>query len=425
MEALIKRISPPELEYKGENDLRALIFDFNYSSHKGVSVYIRVFDGVIKKGDKLVFAAASKSFTVLEVGTFAPDTISKESLSAGEIGYVITGIKQAGIASVGDTLLKSGNSLPPLAGYMNPSPVVWASVYPESQDDFSELKQSLERLKLSDSSLSFEEESSGVLGRGFRCGFLGMLHLEIVTERLKREFNLDLTVTTPSITYEIEDEKGNRKNVYSPVHFPDDGSVRKVYEPWVELNIITPATYVGSIMQLLFDHEAVAGESETFGDGRIKLVVEMPLRELMRNFFGRIKTASSGYASLSYKIMQVREADVVRLDVLVADVLIPAFSRVISRRRAQEEAEQTVERLYKILPRQLFVTKIQAKSMGRILSAKKLSALKKDVTGHLYGGDITRKRKLWEKQKKGKKKLKERGKINIPHDVFLKMIRAD
>ena len=422
---LIVRISPPKFEYEHGDDLRALIFDFNYSSHKGVVVYVRVFDGIVKKGDRLILRAADKSFTALEVGIFSPDAIPRETLSAGEIGYVVTGIKRAGIASVGDTLFHSGSLLPALAGYMNPIPVVWASVYPESQDDFSELKQSLERLKLSDSSLSFEEESAGALGRGFRCGFLGMLHLEIITERLKREFNLELTVTTPSITYEIEDHKGHRESIYSPVYFPDDGSVKRIFEPWVKLNIITPASYISSIMQILHEHEAIAGDSETFGDGRVKFNVEMPLRELMRNFFGRIKTVSSGFASLSYNIIGMREADVVRLDVLVAERVVPAFSRVVSKRRVQEEAEQIVDRLCKILPRQLFVTKIQARSMGRILSAKKLSALKKDVTGHLYGGDITRKRKLWEKQKKGKKKLKERGKINIPHDVFLKMLRAD
>ena len=260
---------------------------------------------------------------------------------------------------------------------MEPSPVVWASVYPESQDDFMELKQSLERLQLSDSSLTFEEESSGVLGRGYRCGFLGMLHLEIVTERLRREFNLELVVTTPSITYKIKKKNGDEEMIYSPIHYPDDGSVVEVYEPWVSMKIITPSDYVSPILQLLYEHEAITGNSETFGDGRMVFEIEMPLRELMRGFFSRVKNASSGFASLSYSIGEMKKADVVRLDVLVAEELVPAFSRIVSKKRVQEEAETAVERLYKILPRQQFVTKIQAKATGKILSGKNFLHLRK------------------------------------------------
>lgn len=420
---IIKKIDSPTYEY--EFDFRALVFDFEYSSHRGIVVYVRVFDGNVKKGDVIKFSAAGQKFTVLEVGIFSPEERKKDNLLIGEIGYIVTGIKKAGIVSVGDTLFFEQTQIPVLPGYMKPSPVVWASVYPESQNDFTQLKQSLERLKLSDSSLSYEEESSGVLGRGFRCGFLGVLHLEIITERLRREFKLDLTVTTPSIEYIVEYKNGKRENVYSPIYFPDDGSSQKIYEPWTALKIITPKEYISQLMQVLYEHEAIVGNSETFGDGRTMFLVEMPLRELMRNFFAKVKTISSGFASMSYEIIDMRDADVVRLDILVAEEIVPAFSRVVSRRRVQEEAEQLTEKLYKILPRQLFVTKIQAKAMGRILSAKRLSAMKKDVTGHLYGGDITRKRKLWEKQKKGKKKLKKHAKVNIPNNVFLKMIQSE
>lgn len=423
LDTIVAKIPQPVFE--NENNFRSLIFDFQYSSHRGVIVYIRAFDGEVKKGDSLRFSATGKKFTALEVGTFSPDETPRDTLSKGSIGYVVTGIKQAGFASVGDTLVAEKSDLAAFEGYMKPSPVVWASVYPESQDDFTELKQSLERLQLSDSSLSFEEETSGVLGRGFRCGFLGMLHLEIVTERLRREFDLELTVTTPSITYEAELKNETKETIYSPIHFPDDGSVVKIFEPWVAMKIITPSEYISSLVQILYEHEGVTLDSETFGDGRTMFKIEMPLRELMRNFFARVKTVSSGFASLSYEIGEMREADVVRLDVLVAEELVPAFTKIVARRRVQEEAEAVVDKLYKILPRQQFVTKIQAKAMGRILSAKKLSALKKDVTGHLYGGDITRKRKLWEKQKKGKKKALLRAKVNIPHDVFLKMIQSD
>jgi len=319
------------------------------------------------------------------------------------------------------------NPLPILPGYMTPRPVVWASVYPESQDDFNLLRQALGRLRLSDSSFSHEEESSGLLGRGFRCGFLGMLHLEIITERLHREFSLKLIVTTPSITYEVINKLGKRLVIYSPTLFPEYGEVEKVFEPWVNVKIITPSDYLGPIMQLLFKHEAVVGESETFGDNRTSISVDMPLRELMRNFFDELKSVSSGFASLSYKIVRLLEADVVKLDILVADEVVPAFSRIVSRKRAEEEAEAAVEKLYNILPRQMFVTKIQGQALGRIMSSRTLSAMKKDVTQHMYGGDITRKMKLREKQKKGKKKMKERGRgnVNIPHEVFIKMMRSE
>ena len=422
---IVRKVPSPVSELTGASGMRALVFDFEYSTHKGIIVYVRILDGEVKKGDTLLFSQAKEKFGALSVGIFHPDPIDTDKLSSGEIGYIVTGIKKPGVASVGDTIVSAKNPLPPLPGYMEPRPVVWASVYPESQDDFPLLRQALERLKLSDPSLSFEEESSGSLGRGFRCGLLGMLHLEIIMERLRREFDLELIMTIPSITYEVVQKGGSRVPVYTPAMFPDDGSVESVFEPWVKAKIITPPDYLGGIMQMLFDHEAEVGESEVFGDNRTSIQFDMPLRELMRNFFDELKSVSSGFGSLSYEIGGMRPADVVRLDILVAEEVVPAFSRVVSRKRVQKEAEQTVERLYKILPRQMFVTKIQGKALGRILSSKTLSALKKDVTGHLYGGDITRKRKLWEKQKKGKKKMKERGKVNIPQEVFLKMMRSE
>jgi GTP-binding protein LepA len=305
---------------------------------------------------------------------------------------------------------------------MSPRPVVWASIYPESQDDFPNLRLALGRLKLSDSSLTYEEETSGTLGRGFRCGFLGMLHLEIITERLRREFDLDLIVTTPSITYEIKMTNGKTQIVYSPVFFPDDNVIEEVHEPWVQVKIITPSDYLGVLMQLLYEHEAEIGETETFSDNRTAINFKMPLREMMRGFFDEVKSTSSGYASVSYEMSEMRFADVTRMDILVADEVVPAFSRVVSRRRIEEDAKKAVEKLASVLPRQMFTTKIQARGLGRIISSETLSAMKKDVTQHMYGGDITRKMKLREKQKKGKKKMKERGSVNIPQDVFLKMI---
>ncbi|MEI6280850.1 MAG: translation elongation factor 4 [bacterium] len=421
---VIKRVPAPVENYHGDNVLRALVFDFKYSNHKGVIVFVRILDGQVKKGDSLMFSISEEKFTALEVGTFSPEETPRDMLSSGDTGYIVTGIKKPGIASVGDTITMFKNPLPALSGYMKALPVVWASVFPEDADDFTELKASLGKLKLSDSAFSYEEESSGSLGRGFRCGFLGMLHLEIITERLRREFNLDLVITTPSITYEVTNKQGKKEKIYSPYFFPDDGNIEGVFEPWVDVKIISPSPYIGAIMQLLFDHEAEVGETDNFGDNRSSISVKMPLRELMRNFFDELKSVSSGYASISYELNENRDANVTRLDILVADEIIPAFSRVISKKRVEEEAEKAVEKLHGLLPRQMFSLKIQGKALGRIISSRSMSGMKKDVTQHMYGGDITRKMKLREKQKKGKKKMKERGSVNIPQDVFLKMMRS-
>jgi len=424
LQELIKRVPAPKIENINYKEFRSLVFDFQYDNHRGVIVYIRVMNGEVRKGMPLIFKVADETFTALEVGIFSPAEKPTDILSVGEIGYIVTGIKEPGIASVGDTVASTRDNLEALHGYMSPNPVVWASVYPESQDDLNVLKQALGRLRLSDSSFTYEEESSGTLGRGYRCGFLGMLHMEIIVERLRREFNLELIVTIPSITYEILYRNGEKDIIYSPSLFPDDNSVQEVYEPWVKIKIITPGEYMGALMTKLYEHEAILGDSENFGDNRTALNIEMPLRELMRNFFDELKSITSGYASISYEIMGLRPADVVRLDVLVADEPVVAFTRVVARRRVQEEAEASVEKLFSVLPRQMFTTKIQGKALGRIISSRTVTALKKDVTGYLYGGDITRKMKLREKQKRGKKKMKEHGTVNIPQDVYLKMIRS-
>ncbi len=409
------------------SEFRALVFDFQYSNHKGVIVYVRVMNGSVSRHTQLKFKISDETFNAQEVGIFAPDDTPTESLSAGEIGYIVTGIKQPGIASVGDTVASLRDTLPPLPGYMTPRPVVWASIYPESQDDFPALKMALGRLRLSDSSFTHEEEASGSLGRGFRCGFLGMLHLEIISERLRREFSLNLVVTTPSITYVAKLKNGKEQIVYSPSLFPDDHDIVEIREPLVKMKIITPPQYLGILMQSLFEHEGEVLATENFGENRTSVTLMMPLRELMRNFFDEVKSLSSGFASISYEIGEMRVADVVRMDILVADEPVIAFARVVARRRAEEEAKQVTEKLHKILPRQMFTVKIQAKAMGRIISSETLAGMQKNVTQHMYGGDRTRKMKLWEKQKEGKKKMKElgRGSVNIPQDVFLKMMRAD
>jgi GTP-binding protein LepA len=410
-----------------KSTFRSLVFDFKYSNHTGVIVFVRNMSGEVKKGDKLIFKQTGKVFQALEVGFFMPKETPSESIKEGETGYIVTGIKEPGVASVGDTVAAANDTSEPLPGYQKARPVVWASIYPESQDDFVALRQALERLRLSDSAISFEEESSGVLGRGFRCGFLGMLHLEIITERLRREFNLELIITLPSITYKVTLRNGKTETIYTPSFFPEDHDVVSVVEPWVEGNIITPPEYIGEILKLFYEHEAEVKDTHNFGDSRTSIMFEMPLRELMRGFFDKLKSATSGFASISYDLTGERDADVTRLDILVADEAVPAFAKVVSRRQVEGEAEAAVEKLHKILPRQMFSLKIQGKALGRIISSRSLSGMKKDVTQHMYGGDITRKMKLREKQKKGKKKMAERGKgnVNIPQEVFLKMIRSD
>ncbi len=420
LDAVVERVPPPK---SSGGSAQALVFDFGYSDHRGVIVYARIFGGTVSKGETLRLVAGGADFNALEVGVLTPEESPRAHLAEGEIGYIVTGIKKPGIASVGDTVTSVRNPAPALAGYRSPTPVIWASVYPESQDDLVMLRQSLERLRLSDSSLSYEEESSGVMGKGFRCGFLGMLHLEIVIERLRREFDLELVVTMPTTVYEVTHNDGRVENVYAPARFPDDGQSKLVREMWANIVVITPPEHIGGIAQLLYDHEAQVGDTETLPDGKSAIHAKMPLRELMRGFFDRLKSISSGFASLSYELIGMQDADVVRLDVLVAEEPVPAFARIVSRRRLQHEAEAMVEKLEKLLPRQLFELKIQAKAHGRIIASRRISALRKDVTGYLYGGDVTRKRKLLEKQKKGKKKMLARGKVDIPQDVFLKVVR--
>ncbi|PJE73578.1 MAG: elongation factor 4 [Candidatus Terrybacteria bacterium CG10_big_fil_rev_8_21_14_0_10_41_10] len=424
---IIKRVPPPKEEIA--NGARALVFDFEYSLHQGIIVYVRVTDGEIKKGDQLKLYQAGEIFSASEIGVFSPEKEPVESLSAGEIGYIVTAVKKASIGTVGDTVVSVKESLSPLGGYMQPRPVVWASIYPESQEDLTEFRRSLERLKLSDSSLSFEEEQSGSMGRGFRCGFLGMLHLEIVIERLKREFNLNLVVATPTITYKVLLMDDKEVEIYSPNLFPEENLIKKVFEQWVDMQIIIPPDRLGGLMPLLYEHEAEVGEMEQFGKSRNIINAKMPLRELMRNFFDELKSVTSGYGSLSYKISGMREApsgSIVKLDIYVAEEIIPAFSKIVSKARVEKDAEVAVDKLKDLIPRALFAIKIQAKALGRILASRSITPLKKDVTGYLYGGDITRKKKLWEKQKRGKEKLKKLGKgnVNIPQDVFVKMMQG-
>ncbi len=434
LDRVVEKVPAPQGDSNAP--LQALVFDFKYSTHKGIVVFARIKNGNVRSRDNLIFRGSGQKFVSLQTGIFHPEEVEKEVLSSGEIGYIVTGIKDAGIVSVGDTIGKEKEQGVALSGFERPNPVVWASVFPEDQGDLVSLRQALSKLKLTDSSLHFEEESSGVLGKGFRCGFLGMLHLEIISERLKREFDLNLILTQPSITYSIEYRDHKKEKIFSPAFFPEDGLILSVKEPWVSVSIIVPMQYSGNIMPLLYEHEAEVLATENFGstnpspsveavDSRARVRCKMPLRELMRGFFDKLKSVSQGYASLSYEEAEDREAQVTKLTILIGNEEEPSLSKVVSKRIVEKEAESTVEKLKNLLPRQMFEIKIQGKAGGRIIASRTLSAFRKDVTQHMYGGDITRKMKLREKQKKGKKKMKERGKLSIPHDVFIKIMKPE
>lgn len=421
LEAVVERVPPPEKSGDAD-DTQLLVFDFEYSTHQGVIIYARVVGGSVEAGETVHLKAGNTKFAINEVGIFTPAKRATEKLLTGEIGYVVTGLKEAGVAKIGDTIVKDQQT-PALPGYTEPQPVVWASVYPESQDDLTLLRQALERLRLNDASLSYEEESSGVIGRGFRCGFLGMLHLEIVVERLRREFALDLIVTSPSITYDVTLKSGETEEIQAAYRFPHYGDIDSVREPWVAIEIISPSEYVSSLMQLFHEYEVEVEGTKMRGDGRTHFSGRQPLRALMRGFFDALKQATSGYASLSYAPDDLRPAEVSKIEILVAEELIPAFTRIVSEERVERVGRDMVERLHELLPQQLFATKIQARVDGRIVASKTLKALRKNVTAGLYGGDVTRKRKLREKQKQGKKRMQEDATAVIPQEVFIKMMR--
>lgn len=419
----------PAPEGDAQKPFKALIFDSQFDAYKGIIAHIRVIDGEIKSGEKITLIAGKTNCDVLEVGVFSPALEKAEKLSAGEIGYIATGVKEPAKIRVGDTVAKAADaqSTVPFSGYQEVKPMVFASVYPESADDFDLLKDSISKLKLNDAALSFEPESSDSLGRGFRCGFLGMLHMEIIGERLRREYGLNLIFTTPSTAYEII-EKGEGKKplmIFSAGQMPDPSKIAEIREPWVVLEIVAPANFLGRLNKLMKTTRSEYKNTEYLGLERLFLVYETPLSEIIVDFYDRLKSVSEGHASMNYRFMGYRTGDLVKMDILVAGEPVNAFSRVVPRPTAYLEGKEMVERLKKILPRQQFAVSLQAAIGGTIIARETIGAMKKDVTGYLYGGDYTRKMKLWEKQKKGKKKLKERGSVNIPPEIFLKVLKKE
>ena len=389
-------------------NLRALIFDSIYDTYRGVIAYVRLVDGSVKRGDKIRLMATGKETEVLEVGAFGVGTYNAtQMLSAGEIGYIITGLKEVAEARVGDTVTKTTEATTePLSGYRQVVPMVYAGLFTTSGDDYPLLRDALLKLKLNDSALVYEPENSKAFGFGFRCGFLGLLHLEIVTERLEREYNLSLVVTTPTVSYERFTE----------------GSKQRTKEPFVRLEIVTPEAYLGATMELVQAHRGLFLNMEYVGD-RVIVHYNVPLSEIIVNFYDELKSVSSGYASMNYQILDWREEDLVDLDILVADEPVEAFRQVVHRSKVEKRAKEIVERLKNLIPKQNFEIKIQAALGGKIIASERISALRKDVTAKLYGGDVTRKNKLLEKQKKGKKKMKMLGKVEVPTSVFLELLK--
>jgi len=422
LETIIQKIPPPQpAEEKGE--LRALIFDSKYDPYQGVLVFVRIFEGEVKIGDKIHLLQAGLQSQVKSAGIFRPELSATPKLTSGGIGFIATGIKESVKVRVGETL--AGNpEVKPLAGYQEPQPKVFLSIYPEDTNDYLLLKSGLEKLKLNDASLDFKPESKGGLGRGFQCGFLGLLHAEIISERLKREFDLKVVLSTPSVIYKVI--AGDQKEIfiYTAADWPLPQQITEGKELWVRVQILTPLDYLGQVSELLGKMESLYQKTNYLGPEKVELVYEMPLRELItKNFYDKLKSVSQGFASMNYQILDWRPAELVKLEILILGKKEEAFSRIVPAKEAFPEGKRIVQKLKETLPPQLFSVPLQAAVGGKIIVRGTIKAKRKDVLAPLYGGDYTRKKKLLERQKRGKKELATKGKISIPPQVFLAIFR--
>jgi GTP-binding protein LepA len=425
LDEVIDRI--PEPKGKDIRPARAMVFDSSYDDYKGVVAYVRVIDGALRKRDRLKMVATKASAEILDVGALTPSFLSTDTLETGQIGYVVTGLKDIQACRVGDTMtLERADNIEALPGYKEVTPMVFAGVFPEEGDDYNALRDAMERLKLNDAALSYDPEQSPALGFGFRAGFLGMLHLEILKERLEREFGIHLVVTVPSVAYHVyKIGEDKLQMIKSPLELPDPGQIDRIEEPWASLDIITPVEYIGGIMTLTQDRHGTYKNTEYLSEGRAILKYDIPLSSLIVDFYDRLKSVTSGFASMNYEVFTYRPADVVRLDVLVADEPVEALSTFVYRDDAHKIGKGIVNSLKKSIPRQQFVIKIQAAIGGKIVAAERISALRKDVTAKLYGGDVSRKKKLLQKQKKGKKRMLAmgKGKVHIPSEAYLNVLK--
>jgi GTP-binding protein LepA len=432
LEAIVQRVPPPSGDAAAP--LRALIFDSHYDPYKGVIAYLRVVDGQIERGANLRLMGQGTEFEVLEVGCFAPEPKPTPRLASGEVGYIATGLKSVAECRVGDTLtVRRQGAVEPLIGYRPAKPMVYAGIYPTANDDYHEMREAMDKLSLNDASLLYEPEASPVLGHGFRCGFLGLLHLDIVVERLEREFDISVVVTAPGVSYQVTRTDGSQITVINPTDLPSPTETDHIEEPWVAINIITPSKFLGPLMELVIGlggiykrTEYIGGQAAESGLGqRVQLGYELPLRAMLTTFYDQIKSLSRGYASLDHEFLGYRESKLVRLDVLVNDQVVDAFSRIVPPDRAQDTGQALVRKLKEVIPRQLFKVPIQAAVGSKVIARLDISARRKDVLAKCYGGDITRKRKLLEKQKEGKKKMKRIGSVDVPKEAFLGVLKLN
>lgn len=424
LDAVIQRVAPPA--WQGDDFLRALVFDSTYDSYRGVVVFVRVMSGKLFKGMEIKMMGAGSETHVEDLGFMNPEMFPSESLSEGEVGFVISGVKDVSKLPVGDTLTESQNSAgSALPGYRRPKPVVFAGLYPVENNDYQQLRDALSKLQLNDSSFSYEPENSKALGFGFRCGFLGLLHMEIVRERLEREYDLDLIITSPSVAYKVTCKDGREIIIESPTDMPPANDVESVEEPYVSLLVVTPGDMVGPVMELSQRRRAAYKDMVYLSSNRVELYYKMPLSEMVSGFYDQLKSNTRGFASLDYEIEGFEKADLVRLDILVHGEAIDAFSQVVPRQNAQAKGRELAKKLKEVIPRQMFQVAVQAAIGGRVIARETIPPLKKDVTSKCYGGDITRKRKLWEKQKAGKKRMKKVGKVDLPQEAFISMMSND
>ncbi len=432
LDAIIEKIPSPnqnEIFQKhsdilNSDETRALVFDSTFDSYRGVVSSVRVFSGAINKGDKLTLLRTGRKIEALEVGFLNPNYSPTPSLQTGEVGYIVTGLKNVIDAKVGETLWQGKSENPrPLPGYKEVTPFVFAGIYPLDADDFPLLRKALEKLSLNDASLHFEAEHSGALGNGFRVGFLGLLHLDIIQERIEREFDLDILVTAPSVSYTIVKANGEKYDIANPGDLPDAGLYETIEEPWIKLNILCTDQYIGSIMELCTSRRGISKNLQYTESHRVEMFFEIPLASIITDFYDDLKSISSGYASMSYEPIGMRSGDLVRLDMLVAGDKVDALSQIVHKKDAHHIGIRWCEKLKEIIPKAQFAIAIQAAIGARIVARETISAIRKDVTAKLYGGDVTRKNKLLKKQKAGKKRLKQFGKVTIPQEAFFAMMR--
>ena len=429
VEEVLERIVTDLPAPKGDENAKTkcLIFDSFYDNYKGAVAYVRVVDGKVKVGDEIKLMATNKTFTVTEVGYFVPGSyVPTNEIKAGEVAYIVASIKTLSDIHVGDTItLKNDPADKPLAGYKKVTPMVYCGLYPVDGSQYEDLKEALEKLKLNDAALEYEAESSAALGFGFRCGFLGLLHLEIIEERLDREFDLGLITTAPSVIYKVYKTDGEVIELYNPEELPKAQEISYIEEPFVTANILTPKEYVGNIMELCQNRRGIYIDMKYLDENRVTLVYEMPLNEIIYDFFDNLKSKTKGYASLDYEFKEYKKSSLVKLDIYINGEIVDALSFIVHKDSSYQRGKKMVEKLKTVIPRKLFKIPIQAAIGGQIIARETISAMRKDVLAKCYGGDITRKKKLLEKQKRGKKKMREIGNVEIPQEAFLSVLKLD